>query len=116
MEAGLENDPDDYLTLSAVRLSEVGELESCMEQFASVMTGQVEGGNLSAVRRGRSRMYTFGSFVDASWDMVDLGAVLDSYAQFDPRTRGRGEAEPVRSGDRQCARRTTWIPAPACPS
>ena len=83
MEAGLQNDPDDYLTLSAVKLSEMGNLESSMEQFATVMTGQIQAGNLSTVRRGRSRMYTFGSFDDGSWDMVDLGAVLDAYAQFD---------------------------------
>ena len=86
IEAGLANDPDDYLTLSAVKLSEVPALENSMEQFASVMSGQIEGGNISAVRRGRSRMYTFGSFADASWDMVDLGAVLDAYAQFDSGT------------------------------
>ena len=86
MDAGLENDPDDYLTLSAVKLSEVGALENCMEKFASVMTGEIRGGNLSTVRRNRSRMYTFGSFADGSWDMVDLGAVLDSYAQFDQET------------------------------
>ena len=86
MEAGLANDPDDYLTLSAVKLSEVGALESSMEKFATVMSGEIEGGNLSAVRRGRSRMYTFGSFDDGSWDMVDLGAVLDAYAQFDSAT------------------------------
>ena len=86
MEVGLENDPDDYLTLSAVKLSEVGALETCMEKFASVMTGQLKAGNLSAVRRGRSRMYTFGSFADGSWDMVDMGAVLDAYAQFDSAT------------------------------
>ena len=83
IDAGLQNDPDDYLTLSAVRLSAVGALEKSMEQFASVMTRQIQGGNLSSVRRGRSRMYTFGSFDDGSWDMVDLGAVLDAYAQFD---------------------------------
>ena len=86
MEAGLENDPEDYLTLSAVKLSEIPALESSMEQFASVMAGQLEDGNISAVRRGRSRMYTFGSFADGSWDMVDLGAVLDAYAQFDSAT------------------------------
>ena len=86
MDAGLENDPDDYLTLSAVKLSEVSALESTMEQFASVMSGQVQGGNLSEVRRGRSRMYTFGSFADGSWDMVDLGAVLDAYSRFDSAT------------------------------
>ena len=84
IEAGLMENPDDYLTLSAVDLAAVRELRDSMEQFATVITGQVAGGNLSQVRRGRSRMYTFGSFVDASWDMVDLGAVLDSYAQFDP--------------------------------
>ena len=84
MEEGLKENPDDYLTLSAVNLAEVRDLRSCMERFATVISGQVEGGNLSLVRRGRSRMYTFGSFVDASWDMVDLGAVLDAYAQFDP--------------------------------
>ena len=86
MEAGVTNDPYDYLTLSAVKLSEIGALEKSMEQFATVMSGEIEGGNLSAVRRGRSRMYTFGSFADGSWDMVDLGAVLDAYAQFDPDT------------------------------
>lgn len=86
MEAGLANTPDDYLTLSAVKLSEVGALEKSMEQFADVMSGQLKGGNLSAVRRGRSRMYTFGSFDDGSWDMVDLGAVLDAYSQFDSST------------------------------
>ena len=84
MEAGLENDPDDYLTLSAVKLSEVGALERSMEDFASVMAGQIQNGDVSAIRRGRSRMYTFGSFADGSWDMVDLGGVLDAYAQFDP--------------------------------
>ena len=86
MEEGLEQQPDDYLTLSAVDLSVMPDLEKSMEQFASVMSGQVEGGNLSAVRRGRSRMYTFGSFADGSWDMVDLGAVLNAYAQFDADT------------------------------
>ena len=86
MQKGLENTPDDYLTLSAVKLSEVGALKESMEQFASVMSGTLVDGNLSAVRRGRSRMYTFGSFADGSWDMVDLGAVLDAYAQFDSAT------------------------------
>ena len=83
MEAGLQDNPDDYLTLSAVKLSEVAALQNSMEDFAAVMSGQIRNGNISAIRRGRSRMYTFGSFDDGSWDMVDLGAVLDTYAQFD---------------------------------
>ena len=86
MDEGLNNDPDDYLTMSAVDLSRMGALESRMEQFASVMSGQIDSGNISAIRRGRSRMYTFGSFADGSWDMVDLGSALDAYAQFDSET------------------------------
>ena len=84
MDAGLAEVPDDYLTLSAVKLSEMPALESSMEKFATVMSGQISSGNISAIRRGRSRLYTFGSFDDGSWDMVDLGAALDAYAQFDP--------------------------------
>lgn len=86
MNEGLKNDPDDYLTLSAVDLSKMNALETRMEQFASVMSGQIDSGNISAIRRGRSRMYTFGSFADGSWDMVDLGTALDAYAQFDSET------------------------------
>ena len=85
MEEGLYNDEEDYLTLSAVDLSAMRDLKQSMEQFAKVISGQAEAGNLSALRRGRSRLYAFGSFDDASWDMVDLGALLDAYAQFDPQ-------------------------------
>lgn len=90
MEAGLADDPDDYLTLSAVDLSQMNTLKTSMEQFASVMSVQLQN-NMSAIRRGRSRMYAFGSFSDASWDMVDLGAVLNAYAQFD--SAGAAEAK-----------------------
>lgn len=84
MEDGLANEPDDYLTLSAVSLAHIPALQDSMERFAAVLSGQLEGGNMSAVRRGRSRLYTFGEFDDGSWDMVDLGAALDVFAQFDP--------------------------------
>ena len=92
MDEGLREAPDDCLTLSAMDLSAVRDLKPCMEQFAAVISGQVESGNLSLIRRGRSRMYTFGSFVDASWDMVDLGAVLDAYSQFDPNLAAEARA------------------------
>ncbi len=91
MERGLANEPDDYLTLSAVSLSRVEALQRSMEQFASVMTGKIRNGDISDIRRGRSRLYTFGSFDDGSWDMVDLGAALDIFAQFDPA--GAAEAK-----------------------
>ena len=96
MEDGLANEPDDYLTLSAVSLSGFGALQNSMERFAAVMTSQIREGNLSAVRRGRSRLYTFGSFDDGSWDMVDLGAALDAFAQFDPKNAA--EAKKCLSG------------------
>ena len=83
MEQGLQENPDDYLTLSAIKLSEMPALVECMERFAASLSGEVKNGNYSAVRRGRSRLYTFGSFDDGSWDMVDLGAALNAYAQFD---------------------------------
>ena len=67
-------------------MADFAPLQASMEKFASVMSGQIGNGNLSAVRRGRSRLYTFGSFDDGSWDMVDLGAALDAFAQFDPQT------------------------------
>ena len=84
MAAGLEENPDDFLTLSAVSLPKVRELEKSMEGFAAKMLSSVRAGDIAAIRRGRSRLYTFGSFDDGSWDMVDLGAMLDAYAQFDP--------------------------------
>ena len=84
MEAGLADAPDDYLTLSAVRLGEMEGLQKAVESFATTLLGQLEEGNVAEVRRERSRMYTFGSFVDGSWDMVDMGAMLDAYARMDP--------------------------------
>lgn len=83
MKASLESAPDDYLTLSVLDLSAMGPVREAMESMATVLTGQLDQGNLADVRRGRSRMYTFGSYVDGSWDMVDMGAMLDAYAQFD---------------------------------
>lgn len=85
MDAGLEADPDDYLTLSAVALKQIDPLQQTIESFAATLLGAVEGGDIADVRRGRSQMYTFGSFVDGSWDMVDMGAMLDAYAAFDPQ-------------------------------
>ena len=84
MKASLQNDPNDFLTLSAVRLADMEPLKESMEDFAAALLGEVEQGHISDVRRGRSQIYTFGSFVDGSWDMVDMGAMLDAYAQFDP--------------------------------
>ncbi len=101
MEDGLRENPDDYLTLSAVDLKQMDPLCEAMEGMGAALLDRLSQGGVADVRRGRSRMYTFGSFVDGSWDMVDLGAMLDAYAAFDPQSaaqarRALGEAVPIR--------------------
>lgn len=85
MEAGLKEDPDDVLTMSAISLKDMDPLQEAMEVFGGILQSELKQGNVAEVSRGRSQMYTFGSFWDASWDMVDLGAMLDVYAKFDER-------------------------------
>lgn len=84
MEASQEAAPDSYLTLSAIDLGKMEGLQSAMEDLGAVLLNEMAQGNAADVRRGRSRMYTFGAYADGSWDMVDLGAMLDAYAQFAP--------------------------------
>ena len=83
MEAGLKETPDDYLTLSVISLHEMGNLQEAVEKLVSTMLGELQQGNVADLRRERSRMYSFGSYVDGSWDMVDMGAMLDAYARHD---------------------------------
>lgn len=97
MDAALRDNPNDYLTMSAVDLSAMEDLQNVFEEFAAALMGQLEQGNAADVRRGRSRMYTFGSFVDGSWDMVDMAAVLDAYAQFDPDLAARARKSLARA-------------------
>ena len=85
MDAALSEEPDDILTMSAISLPKVLPLKESMERFAASMIQSIKADGVAAVRRGRSRMYTFGSFDDGSWDMVDLGAALDAYAKIDPQ-------------------------------
>ncbi len=101
MEDALLENPDDALTLSAVDLKRIDPLQQAMEGMGAALLEQLSQGNVADVRRGRSRMYTFGSFVDGSWDMVDLGAILDAYAAFDPQSAARArraleDAVPLR--------------------
>lgn len=84
MAAGRADAPDDCLTLSAIDLGQIGPLQDAMERMGGVLLEALKQGSVADVTRGRSRMYTFGAYVDGSWDMVDLGAMLDAYAAFDP--------------------------------
>ena len=76
--------PDDPCCLSAVDLARFEPLRSSMEGFAASLNAALDGGQLASLRRGRSRLYTFGSFCDGSWDMVDMGAAVDAFASVDP--------------------------------
>ena len=93
MEDALRDLPDEILTLSAVALEKIEPLQETIEGFASTLLTQLEDGNISDVRRGRSQMYTFGSYVDGSWDMVDMGAMLDAYAHFDPEVAAQARRQ-----------------------
>ena len=83
MAAGKREDPDDYLTMSVIDLKKMGPLQEAMETLGLTLQRELTAGHEAEIRRGRSRMYTFGSFMDGSWDMVDLGAMLDAYSRFD---------------------------------
>ena len=83
MKAGKEQDSEDYLTMSVIDVRKMGPLQEAMENLGLTLQSELAGGHEAEIRRGRSRMYTFGSFVDGSWDMVDLGAMLDAYSHFD---------------------------------
>lgn len=77
------NDDEPYC-LSAVDLSRMKPVISRMEDFSASLTGAMDGGQLASLRRARSRLYTFGSYCDGSWDMVDMGAAVDACAAIDP--------------------------------
>lgn len=76
--------PDDPFCLSAVDLTRLRPLRAGMEDFAASLSAAIDGGQLASLRRGRSRLYTFGSFCDGSWDMVDMGAAVEAFAAVDP--------------------------------
>ncbi len=93
VEAALDDNPDEYVTLSAISLPKIRELEESMEEFAAQMGQELQSGGVASIRRSRSRMYTFGSFDDGSWDMVDLGAMLDAYAHLAPDTAAKARRQ-----------------------
>ena len=85
MEDNQTYNPDDPFGLSAVDLSRFRSVAERMEDLAASLNAALDDGQLASLRRSRSRLYTFGSFCDGSWDMVDMGAAADAYAAFDPQ-------------------------------
>lgn len=80
------DNPNDYLTLSAVDLRKMSALTPLINSLADTLTAQINGGQLSAISRAVRSMYVFGSFDDAGSDMVDLMEFFTMCERYDPAT------------------------------
>ena len=92
MEACLDVNPNDYLSLSVIDLSVVPTLLRQVETYSAYLTEALENGQLSTISRARQRMYPFGKFADSSSDMVDFMAFLDATRQFAPNMASQIES------------------------
>lgn len=86
MEACLDENPDDYLSMSVLYLPAMDYLVSTMETYASYLSQALDAGQLSTFSRARQRMYAFGDFDSATSDMVDMMALLDGTRTIAPQT------------------------------
>ena len=86
MEACLDENPDDYLSMSVLYLPAMEYLVSMMETYAAYLSQALDAGQLSTFSRARQRMYAFGDFNDATSDMVDMMALIDSTRTIAPQT------------------------------
>lgn len=86
MEACLDENPDDYLSMSVLYLPAMEYLVSMMETYAAYLSQALDAGQLSTFSRARQRMYAFGDFDDATSDMVDMMALIDGTRTIAPQT------------------------------
>lgn len=86
MEACLDENPDDYLSMSVLYLPAMEYLVSTMETYTAYLSQALDAGQLSTFSRARQRMYAFGDFNDATSDMVDMMALIDSTRTIAPQT------------------------------
>ena len=86
MEACLDENPDDYLSMSVLYLPVMEYLVSTMETYAAYLSQALDAGQLSTFSRARQRMYAFGDFDDATSDMVDMMALIDGTRTIAPQT------------------------------
>lgn len=86
MEACLDANPDDYLSMSVLYLPAMDYLVSTMETYAAYLSQALDAGQLSTFSRARQRMYAFGDFDDATSDMVDMMALIDATRSIAPQT------------------------------
>lgn len=86
MEACLDENSDDYLSMSVLYLPAMEYLVSTMETYAAYLSQALDAGQLSTFSRARQRMYAFGDFDDATSDMVDMMALIDGTRTIAPQT------------------------------
>lgn len=86
MEACLDENPDDYLSMSVLYLPAMEHLVNTMETYAAYLSQALDAGQLSTFSRARQRMYAFGDFDDATSDMVDMMALIDATRSIAPQT------------------------------
>lgn len=86
MEACLDENPDDSLSMSVLYLPAMEYLVSTMETYAAYLSQALDAGQLSTFSRARQRMYAFGDFNDATSDMVDMMALIDGTRTIAPQT------------------------------
>ena len=86
MEACLDENPDDYLSMSVLYLPAMEHLVNTMETYAAYLSQALDAGQLSTFSRARKRMYAFGDFDDATSDMVDMMALIDATRSIAPQT------------------------------
>lgn len=86
MAACLDENPDDYLSMSVLYLPAMEYLVSTMEAYAAYLSQALDAGQLSTFSRARQRMYAFGDFDDATSDMVDMMALIDGTRTIAPQT------------------------------
>ena len=86
MEACLDENPDDYLSMSVLYLPAMEYLVSTMETYTAYLSQALDAGQLSTFSRARQRMYAFGDFNDATSDMVDMTALIDGTRTIAPQT------------------------------
>ena len=84
------DDPNDYLTLSAIDLSKMDALISCVDSLSATLTAQLSG-SISTLSRTFQSMYIFGSYYDAGSDGIDMTDFLTVCASYDAETAEKAQ-------------------------
>lgn len=82
VQAGLDIDRDDYMTLSVLDLSKMGTLTHALEAMGEDLALALQDGKLGAISRGRQNMRSFGDYNSTASDMVDLLYLAQTYAEI----------------------------------